>query len=270
MRPTTPATWGKLGMTPKQCFDNVLGRARRLLTIHDGLVNRRRYKIRADWARSFKKLMHWPQAANIGRVDSPDAIIVLKDGARLAVSDFSADTLDDLLRASLVFGVSALDRYIHERVVKGIVNALRTPNLTRRQEEFSIPAVLAIRISEEVARARRLGRAVRPANEVRKKIQEILHKRPFQNWTDLEYAFELLGSTNLATQLRAAYGVQDIAPIRTQLNGIAYKRNLIVHEGDLVRHERGGKVRKLEITRQYVEASLNFLDDFVAKLDSVT
>jgi len=256
-------------MTPKQCFDNILGRARRLLAIHDGLLDRRRYKIRADWAQRFKDLMHWPHAANIGRVDTSDAIIVLKDRSKLTVSDFSADTLDDLLRASLVLGVSALDRYVHERVVKGIVNALKISNLTRRQEEFSIPAILAIRISEEVARARRQGKAVRPANEVRKKIQEILHKRPFQSWVDLEYAFELLGITTLASQLRAAYNVQDVKSIRDKLNEIVYKRNLIVHEGDLVRHERGGKVRKLAISRQHVEDSLNFLDGFVAKLDSV-
>lgn len=81
-------------MTPKQCFDNILNRARRLLVIHDGLVNRRRYRIRADWAASFKTLMHWPQADDIERVDSTDAIIVLKDGARLAVSDFTADALE--------------------------------------------------------------------------------------------------------------------------------------------------------------------------------
>lgn len=213
--------------------------------------------------------MHWGQAANIGRVDSQDAIIVLRDGARLTVADFSADATGDLLRASLVFGVSALDRYVHERVVKGIVGALKASELTKRQEEFSIPAVLAIRIGEEVARARRQGRAVRPANEVRKKIQEILHKRPFQSWADLEYAFELIGITNLAGRMQTAYAVGDITPIRSQLNDIVYRRNLIVHEGDLVRHERGGRVRRLETSKQYVKDSLDFLDGFVARLDTV-
>jgi hypothetical protein len=253
---------------PKECYDDTAGRARRLVRLHDGLINRRAYRIRADWALSFKRLMHWPMASRIERVDSADAVIVLRDGAGLAPDDFSADALEDLLRAAVTFGVSALDRYIHERVVKGFVAAFSQP-LNRRQEEFSIPASVALDITRQVARARNGGTVTRPANEVRKAVQELLHKQPFQIWKELEYAFALLGIKNVSGQLQAAYGVGDIKPIRRKLNEIVRKRNLIVHEGDLVRHKRAGQVRKNDITRAEAAAALDFLDDLVEKLEAV-
>lgn len=257
-------------MQPKDCYDNIAARARRLLVLHDGLVNRRRYRIRADWARAFLQLMHWPKDAAVERIDTTDAVIILRAGATLRPADFSADTLADLLRSSLTFGVSALDRYVHERVVKGIVKALHGSPLSRAQEELSMPAVVAIRIAEAVASARYEQRAVRPANEVRKAVQNLLHRRPFQNWRDIEYAFELLGVKGLTGILQKAYGLADISPVRSQLNKIAITRNLIVHEGHLVRHERGGLVRQHELGRTYVVESLDFLDGLVAKLEAVS
>jgi len=68
----------------------------------------------------------------------PDALLVLRHGAGLQTSDFSTDALDDLLRASLTLGVSALDRYLHERVVKRVVRSLRESELRPSQEKLSI------------------------------------------------------------------------------------------------------------------------------------
>ena len=256
-------------MTPKAAYDDTASRANRLLRLHDGLINRRRYGIRSDWKRLFCTLMHWPQADVIDRVDTSSAIIVIKHGADLTRQDFTADSLDDLLRSALTFGVSALDRYVHERIVRNIVQALGSSRLTRRQKEFSIPAVLALRITREAARACRENRRVRPANEVRRKVQEILHTRTFQSWQELADAFELLGVTNLAGQLQSAYRTGNIQPVRNQLNTLVRRRNIIVHEGDLVRHERGGQVRRLAISRQYVSKSLAFLNTLVTHLETV-
>lgn len=256
-------------MTAKEAYEHTAARARRLLRLHDGLINLRKYKIRKDWKQSFCTLMRWPAKADIDRVDSRDALIILRAGAALTPPDFSADSLDDLLRAALTFGVSGLDRYVHERVVKGIVSALKRPDLNRRQGEFSIPAILALQAAEAVRRAAKSGKQGRPANELRKRIQDSLHERPFQSWRQIEEAFELLGRGGLAGELQAAYAVGDFRPIRDQLNTIVDRRHRIVHEGDLVKHERGGKPRKNEIGRKFVDESLNFIDTFVGHLEAI-
>ena len=254
-------------MTPLEAYRDIAARARHLLLLHDGLTNTRQRRIRRDWKESFCRLMHWRLDTSLERVDSRDSIIILRQGASLAPADFTGESLADLLRASITFGVSALDRYVHERVVKGIVTALNAPSPTRQQEELAIPATVAIRITQQIAKARTAGRQVRPANAVRNEIQELLHKRPFQSWRDLEYAFSLIGITDFETRMKSAWGVTNISPYRDKLNRLVQQRNYIVHEGHLVRHQRAGKVRAHTIKRKYVADSLDFLDDLVDHLE---
>ena len=259
-----------IAMKPIDAYKDTAKRARIFLAYHDGLINTRSRGIRNDWKSSFLKLMHWPAGCAIERIDSKDAIIVLRGGAGLTTDHFTQVCLDDQLRAAITFGVSALDRYIHERVVKGIIPALKVHPLTRQQEELSIPVSTAIQISEEAVLAQKKGIGIRPANIVRKKVQELLYKRPFQSFREIEYAFQLLGVKNLEAQLRTAYGVVDLKAIKTQLSNIAMRRNQIVHEGDLVRHERGGQIKWHRITRKYVADSLDFLDQFVTHLEGLS
>ena len=256
-------------MQPIDAYQHASARARRLLRYHDGLVNIRQRRIRSDWKSSFCKFMRWKQDSDIDRVDSREALIVLRDGASLEPSDFASEAVADLLRSALVLGMSALDRYVHERVVKGIVAALRKPPLSKAQEEFSIPAVLTLQVTKSLTEAHRKGRQLRPANEVRKKVQEILHRRPFQSWGELESAFALIGIRKLESRVRTRYQLDDISPIREQLNDIAKRRNWIVHEGDLVRHQRGGATRCNSISPGFVRKSLDFLDTFAGHLDKI-
>lgn len=162
--------------------------------------------MRADWKASFCSLMHWPKGAHIDRVDSKHALVVLRDGSTLTRDDFSSEALDDLLRAALAMGISALDRYLHERVVKRIIVALRGRHLRPAQESLTIPATLALKMTEALRRASKAKKAVRPANQLRIALQESLHTRTFQSWREIEQAFELIGISGLTGKLQAAYG----------------------------------------------------------------
>lgn len=256
-------------MKPIDAYQDTSARARRFLKLYTGLINIRQRSIRSDWKSSFCKLMHWPQRSNIERVDSRDAVIILRPNASLGPDEFKKDALDDLLRMSLVYGVSALDRYVHERVIKGFVKAYKQGNLTREQREYSVPVTLAMNIVEKTRQAYRNGNTVRPSNEIRRFAQEELHRKPFQSWREIDYAFRLIGQSNLSGELQRAYVVGDMRPIKKQLNDIVARRHRIVHEGDLVRHQRGGNIKPQSIERMFVADSLDFLDDFVTKLDAI-
>jgi len=256
-------------MTPKDAFDNTISRATALLALHDGLVDIRRRGMRSDWKRSFCRLMHWPLGCSIARVDSVDAVIVLRDGASLTEAAFATAALDDLLRSSLVMAVSALDRYVHERICKEIVTAFKRPGLLREQQEFSVPLKLALTAIDSLRRAQRANRAVRPANEIRKAVQEMLHARPFQSWREIEYGFRLIGISKMGGSIQASLGLPDITPFKKQLETIVSRRHRIVHEGDLKRHQRGGRPQKNEITPATVRSAINFLNNFVSELDKL-
>jgi hypothetical protein len=256
-------------MTPKAAYDQISARARDFQRLHDGLINLRSYRIRKDWKAGLCRLMRWSQDIDIERVDTKDALIILREGSDLRPSDFSSRSLDDLLRASLSLAVSALDRYVHERIVRSVIATLKRRDLSRRQQGLSIPAVFALQAAEAVRRAAREGKQARPANEIRKRIQDQLHRQSFQNWKEIEEAFELVGVTGLAGKLQARYRVANFTEIRDRLNSIVDRRHKIVHEGDLVRHARGGRPRPSPISRKFVDESLIFLDGFVEKLETV-
>ena len=256
-------------MTPETAFQDTLARARFLMRLHDGLINQRKRRIRADWKVKFQKLMHWPASKSIERVDTKEAVIVLRNGSELDPDDFTRKAMDELLRAALVIGVSALDRYVHERVTKGIVTALRKGPSTIQQRQFTLPAATAMRIADKVRTARKSSNQVRPANEIRHAVQEEIHKRPFQGWRDIENAFALLGITKFDGQLQTAFHVGDLSAIKRQLNGIVRRRNQIVHEGDLKVHQRGGQVNRNKIEHAFVAESLDFLTQFVFHLEQI-
>lgn len=257
-------------MTPKEAYDDISGRAWRLYRLHHGMINTRSRRIRSDWRQSFCKLMRWRLSSQLERVDSRDAIVVLRDSAGLVPDDFSQDNMDDLLRSALALGVSALDRYVHERVVKNIIKALSSKGLCRRQQDLSIPAVVALEAATRIRRAAKDNKQARAANEIRNRIQEDLHIRPFQSWRQIEEAFELIGVKGLKGTLQSGYAVGSFEPIERQLNSIVDRRNKIVHEGDLLRHARGGTVRRKEISPKLVHESLEFLDGFVDILDQIS
>lgn len=258
-------------MEPIDAFHDTEQRARRLLKMHDGLINVRKRGIRSDWKDGFCRLMRWPISSAIERVDSKDAVIVLRNDADLVPEDFETDALEDLLRSAITFGVSAVDRYVHERVIKGFVTSFRAGTLTKQQRDFDLPATLAIDIVDKVHVANRNGQIIRPANEIRKVVQETLHKRPFQSWREIEYGFCLIGYKNLGKSLKQTHRLDQsqLERIQGQLGKIVNRRNQIVHEGDLPRHQRGGEAYVQDIRRGWVEESLDFLAAFVQKLEAV-
>lgn len=256
-------------VTPKQAYDQVAARARRMLRLHDGLVNIRKRGIRSDWKADFCRLMRWPQNNAIHRVDSKEALIIIRAGAAIKSTDFDSESIDDLLRSAVAIGIGALDRYVHERIAKGIVSALRGTALTPAQEKLTISAPLALRMTDSLRKGVKNDMNVRPANQFRIAFQESLHRRTFQSSTEIDDAFRMIG-IGVWGKLQSTYAVSSVEPIKKQLNEIARRRNLIVHEGDLVRHQRGGRPRINPITKGYVHDSLDFLDTLVMNLEAIS
>lgn len=214
--------------------------------------------------------MHWAHSVDIDRIDTNDTVMILKDGSSLERDDFTADALDDLLRSALVLGMSAFDRYMHERVIRKIVGAYGKSPLTREQREFSIPVSTAMQIGQAARQAQREGRQIRTANIVRVTVQELLDDRPIQSWRQIDTAFGLIGINGWRGQLQTIYAIPDLKPIQSELGRIVNRRNFIVHEGDLIRHQRGGNVKIRDIQPSFVESGLDFLDGFVGGLEQIS
>src|SRR5437016_4627981 len=110
-------------MKPVDVFKH--GRAEHLLKLAELLTNTRQRKMRKDWAKDFKKFMHWKQKEQIDRVDAAGALLILRQSSQLSSKTFNDDYTGELLRASHVTVVAALDRYCHEVISTRCIKSLK-------------------------------------------------------------------------------------------------------------------------------------------------
>ncbi len=227
-------------MTPKTGFVAALERAKHLLRLYELVCDTRQRAVRADWAASFKRAMHWPANNQIVRVDGKDrqSILVFKEECGIDREHFAHEYLSELLRSALVAAVSALDRMLHDHVVKHCWKLLsrKEDEVPKKLKALSLSALDARKALEQL----RKDPASRPGNIIKIAIQEKLHR---------DYTFQTPDSVLLASHM---LGIKDFwGKVATKLPGnpskeatikqlreITKRRNQIVHEADLIRTNR--------------------------------
>jgi hypothetical protein len=228
-------------MTPKAGFDAALDRANHLLRLYELFCDTRTRGVRRDWARSFKDLMHWPDAEEIVRVDGKDrnSLLILREACGIQREHFSHDYLSELLRSAVVAAVSALDRFMHDLVVKHSWKLLgrREERIPKSLKGLTLTALDTRRALEHLRR----DASARPGNLVKKAIQDRLHRDfTFQSPDSVHKAGkEMLGIadfwTEIANQMPGSPASEDVIETLRLINT---RRNQIVHEADLVRTSR--------------------------------
>ncbi|MCL6564986.1 MAG: hypothetical protein K6U09_01030 [Acidobacteriia bacterium] len=249
-----------------EVFNSGRTRAEHLLKLSELLLNTRRRGMRADWARRFKALMHWPQKEQIDRVDGPGAVLILREASGLKSKHFDEEYLNELLRAAYAGIVASLDRYCHEVVISRVVAQLsKSPKVASRElRQLRIP-ILAAR--KAILHARKPG--TRPMNLVRQALQEVLHREEtFQRPDDIARGMKIIGVDNLWGKCAQRLGCQP-RDIAKRLNKIVDRRNRIVHEGDILRRKRGGKIAYHPIQATEVAGDIKWLSDLVNTIEDV-
>ena len=249
-------------MKPIDVFNHGRSRAEHLLKLAKLLTNTRERKMRNDWAEDFKKFMRWKKAEQIERVDGTGAILILRESSQLKAKTFGDEFTSELLRAAHVTIVAALDRYCHELIASRFIASLNsTKNWSAELRKIELPI-------EEVHKA--VIHAKKPKSRplilVRASVQELLYKKTFQNSREIESGLLIIGVRRLWTGCATHMGCT-ADDITTRLNKVASRRNKIVHEGDLVRHKKGGKLRQAKITPKQVAKEIIWVGEFVDAIE---
>ncbi len=243
--------------TAKATFDTAIKRAEYLLRLAFGLTNHRQRRIRRDWAASFKQVMHWPKSKAIERIDSKDAVIILRHVSNLSLDDFSSDALQDCLRASLVMAVSALDAYFHAKIIRYVVQHSRTKEPSKKL----LNAKILVRDFIEGRKKRRSNVALRAA------IERNLSYQALQQPAQIAEALCLIGVSNFWKSVAKQMGQAD-QQICTHLTKIVKRRNQIVHEGDLNQSKKA-RNKSRPITHKEVEKSIALLKGIVSAAEAI-
>ena len=146
-------------------------------------------------------------------------------GLHFALTSLTTPALDpsDLLRAQIVLGVSALDHYVHELTVRGMLEVYdgNRPQ-TDAFAKFDVPLV-ALTGSSPI----RLNRAA---------FEDVVRQRhsflSFQQPDKIADAVRLFSSTQLWPSVAAKLGT-DAQQAKNRLRLIVDRRNKIAHEADM-------------------------------------
>ncbi len=256
-----------------EAFDNAMERVDFLCNLYENLRNTRKRNTRTDWARNFKTLMHWPQGEQIHRIDGTGAVLILRQTSSLQVKQFAEDVLGELSRAALVTAVSALDRYCHEVVLSRVITELRKPvsKMSADCKKMEVSVIDAIKAIEnaKVRKGKGGKTRTRPMNIIRHSLQEKFHRnRTMQKPDDIAKSFSMVGIEKIWEKCSKQMASKP-EDMKKRLAGITHHRDKIVHEGDIVRHKRGGKVKVNPIDHASVKADVVWIRQLVTAVEAV-
>jgi hypothetical protein len=163
--------------------------------------------------------------------------------------------VDWVLRAAVVFTVSALDTYFHDKVKYSV----------GRYDLGNLPPALAsfeIRIQELTS----WDRATRKGNVLRNWVVDYLATRPLQSPNVIADALKLGGIVSLWDKIEPDKNKKNT--LLKDLNQLILRRNQISHEGDRMTSRRSGKALR-PINRDQVESWILFTENMVRKIEEV-
>lgn len=185
-------------------------------------------------------------------MESTTQCLVLHDGI---VGLNSTLDVSWLLRGVVVFSISALDAYFHDKIRYRAGKYGKLESLPAAMSRFQVPVGDLIRWES----------ATRKGNVLRNWIVEYYSRRPLQVKDDVADALRVVGIDDFWA------GVEPDSPTREQLlktlAGYVRRRNAIAHEGDRLQSRCSGKQLRA-IDREYADKIVLFVRDLVARVEA--
>jgi len=238
-------------MNAKRTFVVAKNRALYLYLVNQVLKNQRKRAARSDWSGNFKEFMKWKKSESLERVDGKNAVLILREGCSLKAKHFKEPRTDDLLRASLVMIVSAMDAYYHTMIATYVAKAFRS----KEPPTALLDCRITISDLEKAHKGTRLGAHVRSA------IERHLSHQPLQSPKAISKGLSLIGIKDFWVSVSKEMG-RDKDVVEKKLKRIAKRRHQIVHEGDLSQGDKT-KNKDRRLSSDYVRDAIYFIDSLV-------
>src|SRR5713101_9405668 len=168
----------------------------------------------------------------------------------------AAVDLSDILRASLVLAVSALDHFVHEFVRLGMIEVHRGNRpTTEAYLSFRVPMSAAREAIADTNRDEWLDQAIREAHSW----------LSFQHPDKIADAMRFMSNVRLWEQVASELGMTS-RTVRTQLGAIIDRRNKIAHEADMDPTNPG---YRWPINEVLIQDAIDFIDKVVQAIFKV-
>jgi hypothetical protein len=174
---------------------------------------------------------------------------------------------DDVLRAAVVFAVSALDSYMHDKILENVVQLIQ--HYARKGGQGIPGGVLEILRKElPLEKCLALLHRKRPDEELRRILVIALSDRTYQDAGQIQHGLKLLGIDDIWEHVRKRLKLTTKDAAKTYLQPYIDRRHRIVHEADLFKTKKN-RHQPRPISRTYAEDCVKKVKAFVSALDGV-
>lgn len=267
-------------MLPKDNFKGSIEKAEHFIFLYKLVHNTRSRSVKKPWADTFKKsvyCVYWGKRENITRIDGEiivgnkkagKSILIFQEADGIDRERFSHDYASELLRAALVFGVAATDRYFHDLIIH-----YSSKILNWKEEDvpkgFKKIKISVIEANRAVMKRVRDPKA-RPGHILKKAIQDELYLLTFQGPNDIDKAVKMLGIKDFWNKIstkKISLGTSE--ELKKYLGDYAHRRNQIVHEADRYKGPKQRNFNVRDIKFKYVQEYIEWLKEFIFIVDEV-
>jgi len=195
---------------------------------------------------------------NIQRIRELDAVYIhLTENQALGVD------LSDLLRAEIVYAVSALDKLVHELVRVGMLEIFEgNRDATKAYNDFGLSSKVMQEIIEATTQDLK-------SHSFERHIIKVNKANSFQKPENITKALSLFWKEEHKWQKIATKMGMDMKTLKNTLKGVVDARDLIVHEADIVIDPQSLSQEKQERRHSDTQESINFIEQLGLTIISV-
>lgn len=184
-------------------------------------------------------------------IDSAKTCVSLYDSVSMLQPSLDVNWL---LRAAVVFAVSSLDAFFHDKI-RYRAGRFKIESLPESLKDFEIKL-------NDVNEYKKYTK--RPGNFIRNMVVRHYATRPLQKRRDIEEALKLVGINALWSTIEPHSPTREMALKR--LNEVIQRRNQIAHEGDRA-HARKSAKKLRNIGRVDADFSIKLVTAVVARIE---
>lgn len=177
-------------------------------------------------------------------------------------------TKNDLRRMAIVMSVAAIDSYMHAIVLNRVSSVRGKGELPKVLCRLDVHFEELASLADASIEARRGKRDARPWVQVKNVLQRRLLQMTFQSCEQVKTALALAGIEKGWSKIAKQLG-EHPDTIKARLDALVYRRNLIVHEGDVLRASRPRKIRFNEVSATTTKADVDWTEKFLTAIEVV-
>lgn len=175
---------------------------------------------------------------------------------------------NDLRRSAMVTAVTGIDAYMHWLVYRQISDLRREGDLPKSMAKLDIPFTELAALADATLQGRQQQIETRPWVQVKHAMQKRLLKETFQSYEQVATAFAWAGVEKPWSRVADKLGMQADA-IKTRMNSLVFRRNQIVHEGDIARASRPRELKYNDIEHAQVIDDVNWVESLINAIEQV-